>query len=66
MAAASIRVSSTKTLLTLQELFTNGILTSACVYTCPSECEDSGDVVLEDAELVFVSAGINNTLILQA
>lgn len=31
--------------LTLQELFPSVILTSACVYTCPCEREDSGDVV---------------------
>ena len=48
---ASIRVSSVKVLLTLQELFTGTVLTSVCVYTCPYKYEDSGNMFLEDAKL---------------
>lgn len=48
---ASIRVSSIKLLLTLQELLINTVLTSAGVCTCPYEYEVSGNRFLEDAEL---------------
>jgi len=51
VSEAAVRVSSVEVLLTLQELFTNIVLTSACAYTCPYKYEDSGNMFLEGAAL---------------